>query len=410
MMKTQGLPRLAVPLGIAIVLVALAWWGMAAASADAPTVIPYQGRLTDLSGRVINATLPMTFALYAVPEGGSAAWVEEHAAVTVEEGLFTAYLGEITSLSSGVLNDNAYLGLTVGSDSEMSPRQRLGSVPYARTLAPGASVQGGADFAATGTAIYATSVDGPAILADLWISGQGAHGFSHALVSQYHGVGAFAGVLGSGDDGPGVIGRSLNGTGVVGEAARSLGGPLWDPLDTLAETTRAGVMGYSPVGPGVFAWSTITHSLVVSGDAHVTGDLFLGGSVTPNADMAENYVASGTIEAGDVVVIDPETRFGVRHTNQPYDTRVAGIISTDPAIVLPGGIDGVPLALVGRVPVKVDASYAAVRVGDLLTSSPTPGHAMCCTDRLQCVGAIIGKALEPLESGTGVIQALVALQ
>mgnify|MGYP001033912956 CR=1 FL=1 len=121
---------------------ALCWWGVATANAEAPTVLPYQGRLTDIAGRPINATLPMTLALYAAPEGGTATWIEAHPAVTVTDGLFRAYLGEIVPLSSAVLNDNAYLGLTVGSDSEMRPRQRFGSVPYARTLVPGAAVSG----------------------------------------------------------------------------------------------------------------------------------------------------------------------------------------------------------------------------------------------------------------------------
>lgn len=78
---------------------------------------------------------------------------------------------------------------------------------------------------------------------------------------------------------------------------------------------------------------------------------------------------------------------------------------------MPGDNEGeVPLALVGRVPCKVDASYGAIAVGDTLTTSPTPGHAMLCSDPLACAGAIIGKALEPLEGGIGEILVLVNLQ
>jgi hypothetical protein len=149
---------------------------------------------------------------------------------------------------------------------------------------------------------------------------------------------------------------------------------------------------------------------VVSGTALVTGDILVGGDVITNADVAEGYVAVGTLEPGDVVVLDPSTPLGVRRADQPYDTSVAGVISTDPAIVLPGPIDGVPLALIGRVPVKADASYGAIGIGDLLTTSATPGHSRRCPDRLQCVGAIVGKALEPLQEGRGVILALVTLQ
>ena len=197
---------------------------------------------------------------------------------------------------------------------------------------------------------------------------------------------------------------------MVGEAGGFGFGPLNDPVNSLAYSTGAGAMGYSSIGPGMFAWSTVTHSLVVSGSARITGDLLAGGDVITNADVAENFVAVGTLEVGDVVVLDSSTSLGVRRADQPYDTTVAGIISTDPAILLPGAVDGVPLALVGRVPVKVDASHGAIQVGDLLTTSSTPGHAMRCDDRLQCVGAIVGKALEPLDGGTGVILVLVTLQ
>jgi hypothetical protein len=58
----------------------------------------------------------------------------------------------------------------------------------------------------------------------------------------------------------------------------------------------------------------------------------------------------------------------------------------------------------------VDAQYGSVEVGDLLTTSPTFGHAMKATDQAKAFGSIIGKALEPLRSGTGLIRMLVSLQ
>lgn len=544
-MKRQ---RVLIPVGIAmtLLLAAFAWSSVASANGGAPTVIVFQGRLTDDSNQPVNGTLSMVFALYAQAEGGTAPWTETHSAITVTDGLFRAYLGETVALSSEVLNDTPYLGLTVGSDSEMTPRQRLGSVPYARTLAPGAVISGsvsgplvtiinpldasesgngtalsvqstagsgptllvrldsadgppyafasaiyarressigawatiqatnystwpglaanstdgtalvglagdpgtggnpaggpfspelidllvdtgagvlgqstigpGGYFTATNTGLYATSVDGPALEAYLGITGGGSHGFNHTISAINNSTWGFAAVFGQNGGGstnmagPGVYGRSESGSGVLGEAGRMPGQPMPDALKSVQANTGPGVMGYSTIGPGVYAWSTITHSLVVSGTARITGDIIVGGDVITNADVAEHYLAVGTLTPGDVVVLDPTTLLGVRRADQPYDTSVAGVISTDPAIVLPGPVDGVPLALIGRVPVKADARYGAIRVGDLLTTSATPGHAMRCADRLQCVGAIVGKALEPLDGGTGVILALVTLQ
>ena len=72
--------------------------------------------------------------------------------------------------------------------------------------------------------------------------------------------------------------------------------------------------------------------------------------------------------------------------------------------------DEVPLAVVGIVPCKVSAENGAIKVGDLLVTSSTAGHAMKGTDKSKMLGAVVGKALEPLEEGEGVIQVLVTLQ
>jgi len=56
--------------------------------------------------------------------------------------------------------------------------------------------------------------------------------------------------------------------------------------------------------------------------------------------------------------------------------------------------------------VKADASYGVIRAGDLLVTSATPGHAMKAPE-IVVAGTVIGKALEPLEAGTGLIKVLV---
>ena len=74
---------------------------------------------------------------------------------------------------------------------------------------------------------------------------------------------------------------------------------------------------------------------------------------------------------------------------------------------LPGRL---PVALVGKVFCKVDADRSGIGVGDLLTTSATPGHAMRAADPARAFGAVIGKALAPLAAGRGLIPILVALQ
>jgi hypothetical protein len=104
-------------------------------------------------------------------------------------------------------------------------------------------------------------------------------------------------------------------------------------------------------------------------------------------------------------------------STKAYDKRVAGIVSgagnLKPGMVL-GKVaeegDRLPIALMGKVYCKVDADFGAIEVGDLLTTSNTPGHAMKASDPAKAFGAVIGKALEKLETGRGLIPVLVTLQ
>ena len=69
-----------------------------------------------------------------------------------------------------------------------------------------------------------------------------------------------------------------------------------------------------------------------------------------------------------------------------------------------------PVAIVGIVPTKASSENGVIQVGDLLTTSSTAGYAMRCHDRLKCIGAIVGKAMEPLTGQKGIIKVLVMLR
>jgi len=136
-------------------------------------------------------------------------------------------------------------------------------------------------------------------------------------------------------------------------------------------------------------------------------------------DYAESVEVSGDraqYEPGDVLVIASEITSDVAKSVEPYSTLVAGIYSTKPGLVGNRSTEQkrvakqVPMAMIGIVPVKVTAENGAIRRGDLLVTSSLPGYAMKGTDHNRMLGAVIGKALGSLESGTGVIEALVSLQ
>jgi len=248
------------------------------------------------------------------------------------------------------------------------------------------------------------------------------------------------GVLGTSKTGTGVVGQSDSGTGVSGQSKQGEGvvGSGWvngihgvsvsqtnADNGVLGESKGGGkgVSGISNGGIGVYGKggglaAQFDGTVSVNGDinananVNVTGDVILTGS-----DCAEVFEASSTLEPGTVVVINDDG--SLSPCSAAYDSRVAGVISGAgsyrPALILGGrGQERVgptaSLALSGRVYCKVDAQLGSICVGSLLTTSPTPGHAMKATDKDRVFGTVIGKALTGLDSGRGLVPILVALQ
>ena len=101
-------------------------------SAEVPNVINYQGRLTNASGDPVadNAYL-VKFIIYDAPTGGTDLWNTGYRTVNTVDGLFTYQLGSLVPLPNGIFSEpNRYLGITVESDLELTPRARFVSAPY----------------------------------------------------------------------------------------------------------------------------------------------------------------------------------------------------------------------------------------------------------------------------------------
>jgi hypothetical protein len=116
------------------------------------------------------------------------------------------------------------------------------------------------------------------------------------------------------------------------------------------------------------------------------------------ADVAEIYTADYDYEPGTVLIFGGNKEVTISTFSQ--DTRVAGVVSTKPAYLMNDKSEGVAVALLGKVPVKV---HGMIEKGDLLTTSGEhSGYAKKALDPK--TGTIIGKALEKHNSNsTGVI-------
>jgi hypothetical protein len=341
-------------------------------------------------------------------------------------------------------NDDAIVGVT-HSNQHAGVR---GENPAGGNGVTGVSNGGGAGVwgtnSAGGPGVHGTSHAGYGVWGEAAGSSPGVFGFGPQDGVQGWTNGGGSGVHGIGDTDDrdqteaqqpgrvtGVFGEALNGWGVCGSsnssdgvAGLSTGANSAGVAGRNDQSGGAGVLGISTQGigvkaicengssPGLYAASKSGDAAFFQGTIRVTGDIAL-----INQDCAEEFdvVESDSIEPGSVMVINESGALEVSH--DPYDRKVAGVISGageyQPAIVLgklPSQSGRRPVALVGKVCCKVDAHYAAIGVGDLLTTSPTPGHAMKAVDRERAFGAVIGKALRPVAAGRALIPILIALQ
>jgi hypothetical protein len=219
----------------------------------------------------------------------------------------------------------------------------------------------------------------------------------------------------------GVYGRAegIYGIGVIGYAPNvAVGGG--NPIGVVGRTDSSrGIAGH-------FTNSAATGNILVlqNGTGNVwrvdnSGSQWMNGTMhTGGADFAEAVEAipsPQSYEPGDLLAIATSSDRMVELSSEPYSTRVIGVYATKPGVLASRhGLDAsgkeIPVAMIGIVPAKASAENGPIQRGDLLVSAATPGCVMRATDRQRLVGAVVGKAMQPLESGVSVIEIAVTLQ
>lgn len=214
---------------------------------------------------------------------------------------------------------------------------------------------------------------------------------------------------------------TVSGTILDINSATRAGGLIFS-TQSAASTTATEKMridGAGNVGIGI---TNPTAKLHVVGNSSFTGNATFTGTVTGGniqatyQDIAEWVPSSRNLASGTVVVLDPERSNSVIPSSTPYDTRVAGVVSDSPGVLLGVAGEGkLKVATTGRVKIRV-RSDRTVRIGDLLVSSAEEGLAMVSEPldlggvKIHRPGTLIGKALEPMQPGTGEILVLLSLQ
>jgi hypothetical protein len=211
---------------------------------------------------------------------------------------------------------------------------------------------------------------------------------------------------------------SAVGTGLTVTPTDRVGIGTTDPAATLeihGDATDLLAL-YDPALPGDAKFRVEKDGDVYADGTYYSSD---GAVHVGSADVAERINTSEWVEPGSVVEIDPDHPGFFRKATGSYSTKVAGIVSTSPGVILGNNFDASidkwddnrpMLAIAGRVPVKATTENGAIEIGDLLVSSSVAGVAMKGTDQLSCLGAVIGKAMEPLDKGSGVIMVQVMLR
>lgn len=370
-----------------------------ASSAVFPIVSNSTGNLTTYKTSISSITTYITSASINFTANVSAA------NLTASTGIYgtirTATQNQITSL--GTLT-----GLTVNGTATINGNINTSNI----TVSGITSLGSNANVKITGgSSNYLLSTDGAGNLSWAAPAGGGGIGGANTYV-QFNDAGSFNGTSGltfnkttnqlsvSGNVSAGnVSGTILSGT--LSTAAQ----PNVTSLGTLTSLTVSGTLTTTNIIPSANNVSNIGSS------TNWYNRVFSISTEALYADLAEKYTTDADYEPGTVVVFGGDAEITV--TNQFADTRVAGIISTDPAYVMNAGINGLPVALRGRVPCKV---IGPVAKGDLLVTSDVEGYAKslnqyqdwAVTFNIDAGNSVFAKSLENNDTaGPVVIEAVV---
>jgi hypothetical protein len=341
-------------------------------------VVPIQGRLTDASGSPLTGNYNVRASLYDASTGGTMLCSDTDA-VIVDNGLFNMYLdGSNGCTASDIDGKQLYLGITVGSDPEMTPRQAIYSIPYAWSLRPGAIIRD-----TTNNILFSVENGG----AGTAIVGECEDGY---------------GVYGSSTSWYGVTGTSVSGWGVQGVTNRGDDNYGLHTVDNLYS------LNFHSLGAQMQVVQNGGQEALEPGDVVVFNGLEAGDP--PVIRVAKAMAANSTAIAGVVY-----SRYNIAAVTEDLEQSTQGDREVTPAGPVPPG-EYLLIVIQGPAQVKASALAGTIQPGDLLSSASPAGQAakaaQVSIDGVETAlpGTILGKALEPLDTGDKLIYVFVTLQ
>jgi len=339
---------------------------------------------------------------------------KEHAFVGVaDDGIGTHGTSKTSTGAGGVSGT----GVGVHGVSTAGPGVRGDAEDGVGVFGASRSSTGTSGLSVSGTGCHGVSSSGDGLFGASE-TGRGVVGVASTATGVEGNSKSGAGIYGLSETGGGAVGVSSSGAGV--SAISSTGEALH--AETSSETLAA-VAAYAlnpaSTGAAIYARSAGSKgdAAFFEGSVHITGICTVDSDVMlKGADLAEQFslVGDADAEPGCVVVLAGDDT--VKLSTEPYDRKVAGVVSGAgayrPALVLDDRREPRrrPLALTGKVWCRVEADTMPVGVGDLLTTSTVHGYAMRATDQSRAFGAVVGKSLVDLPSGQALIPILVVLQ
>lgn len=265
--------------------------GGEAVAAILEDAIPIQGRLTDASGVPLTGDHSVTFSLYDDPAAGILLCSTNYNPLPLTNGLFNVTMTGCTD--TDIDGEQLYLGVQVDADAEMTPRQPIYAVPYARSLRPGADIRGDV-VGSSILALYNTSTsDGSK---GLFADALGVSGKTYGVFGQSSSPDGYGGYF---------YNNSLNGVGLYASGGTSIAADL-----VLGGTASGGndddgriVSDPAYTGSDIYLVSNDAIVLALDSDDNEDGDLEVQNSSQTTILKASE---DGTLYVGGSGIIQSE--------------------------------------------------------------------------------------------------------